>query len=439
MIKDITIPEIGENVESGDVVEVLIKIGDRVKLDQGIVELETDKAVVEIPSPENGVITEILVKAGETVKIGQVIARLDAAGDAVVEKKTKPKPADKKPDAETLPEEKELEKQPKTETPVVEKQPAPENPHEPVVPSVTSHEIAPAAPSVRKLARELGADINRVPGSGPGGRISAADVKQFVKGVVLGAKGTSADKVPSLPLPDFSQWGPVERQPISRVHRLTAESMSRSWTTVPHVTQFDEADITEFETFRKKFGPKIQESGGKLTVTALLLKILTEALKNFPQFNASLDLDNGEIIFKKHYHIGVAVDTERGLLVPVIKDTDKKNLEQLAIELTDISERARTKKINPDELVGGTFTISNQGGIGGVNFTPIVYWPQVAILGISRSSKKPVYINGQLEPRVVLPISLSYDHRVIDGADAARFMKWVADALEHPLVLCFEK
>ncbi|MFZ5979521.1 MAG: 2-oxo acid dehydrogenase subunit E2 [Candidatus Zixiibacteriota bacterium] len=441
MIKDITIPEIGENVESGDVVDVLVKVGDKVTLDQGIIELETDKAVVEIPSPESGVITEILVKVGDRVEIGQVVARLESSGRTAEEKEapkaTQTAPGKKEAPVEAKPREKEPEKEPEPEEMIVDKKAG--EAVGPAVSILSAAEPAPAAPSVRRLARELGADINVVPGSGPGGRISADDVKKFVKGIVLVARGAGVEKTVTPPLPDFGQWGLVERQPITRVRRLTAESMIRSWTVVPHVTQFDEADITGFETFRKKFGPRIQKSGGKLTVTALLLKIITEALKTFPQFNASLDLESGEIIFKKYYHIGVAVATDRGLLVPVIKNTERKNLEQLAVELTDISERTRKKKINPDELEGGTFTISNQGGIGGVNFTPIVYWPQVAILGVSRSSIKSVYLNGQPEPRVILPISLSYDHRVIDGADAARFLKWVAEALEHPLVLCFEK
>ena len=434
MIKEITIPEIGENVESGDVVDILVKKGEKVTTDQGIIELETDKAVVEIPSPEDGTIVEILVKVGDEVKIGEVIARLDTEGKAAVaaEKETAlpTEPVKEKPP------EKKIEIKPGSKTgvpaqPVAEKTASSE--------PVTEHVIAPAAPSVRRLARELGADINLVPGSGPGGRISAEDVKKYVKGVVTGAGVRPSAKPAAAPLPDFSRWGEIERQPLSRVRRITAQNTAYAWNTVPHVTQFDKADITELEKFRKKYGEEIKKRGGKLTVTALLLKILGEALKQFPRFNTSLDMDGGQIIFKKYYHIGIAVDTERGLLVPVIRDVDKKNIEQLAVELADISERTRNKKVTPDELEGGTFTISNQGGIGGTDFTPIVYWPQAAIIGVSRSSVQPVYIDGKFEPRVILPLSLSYDHRLIDGADAARFLKWVAEALEHPLVLCFEK
>ena len=428
MIKEITIPEIGENVESGDVVEILVKKGEKVKTDQGIVELETDKAVVEIPSPEEGTIVEILVKVGDTVKIGAVIARLDTEGKAEV---TEEKPEEK----ETAPSAEPVKEKPPEKKIEVEAEVKIGEPAQPV----TERAIAPAAPSVRRLARELGADINLVPGSGPGGRISAEDVKKYVKGVVAGAGARPSAKPAAAPLPDFRRWGEIEPQPLSRVRRITAENTAHAWNTVPHVTQFDKADITELEKFRKKYGEEIKKKGGKLTVTALLIKILGEALKQFPQFNTSLDIDNGRIIFKKYYHIGIAVDTERGLLVPVIRDVDKKNIEQLAVELTDISERTRNKKVTPDELEGGTFTISNQGGIGGTDFTPIVYWPQAAIIGVSRSSVQPVYIDGKFEPRVILPLSLSYDHRLIDGADAARFLKWVAEALEHPLVLCFEK
>jgi pyruvate dehydrogenase E2 component (dihydrolipoamide acetyltransferase) len=238
--------------------------------------------------------------------------------------------------------------------------------------------------------------------------------------------------------PDFGRWGNIEREEMSKVRSITAKNMSAAWSAIPHVTQFDKADITELERFRKKYSRIVEDAGGKLTVTAVLLKVIAAALEHFPRFNASIDVGKNEIIYKKYYHIGMAVDTDRGLLVPVIRDVNKKSIVELAVELTELAEKARRKQIRPDDLEGGTFTISNQGSIGGTDFTPIIYWPQVAILGVSKASTLPAYIDGELKPRKILPLSLSYDHRVNDGADAARFLSWVVEALEHPLLLSFE-
>jgi len=319
---------------------------------------------------------------------------------------------------------------------------------------------APASPSVRRLAREIGVDINEVPGSGPGGRISEEDVKNYARQVLasgtkpssrevkrdveLTTEDTSATHMISMVesvviprLPDFAEWGEIERKPMTNVRRKTAEHVSYGWVS-PHVTQHDKADITNLEELRKEYGKKAEEAGGKLTVTAIILKVTASALKVFPQFNTSVDMAGGEIIYKKYYHIGIAVDTDRGLLVPVIRDVDKKNIIELSVELNEISEKARNKKLTIEEMRGGTFTISNLGGIGGTYFTPIINFPEVAILGVSRSSVEPVFIDGQFEPRLMLPLSLSYDHRVIDGADAARFLRWVAEALEQPFKLVLE-
>ena len=288
------------------------------------------------------------------------------------------------------------------------------------------------------MARELGVDINQVAGTGDAGRISIEDVKAYAKRLVEG--GSRGGAVQAEPLPDFSRFGPVERQPMRAVRRKTAEHLSAAWATVPHVTQCDLADITGLEELRKKYSKQVEAAGGNLTVTAIALKVVAAALRVFPQFNSSIDLGAEEIILKKYVNIGVAVDTDRGLLVPVIRDVDKKNIVQLSVELAQLSEKARTRKISVEEMQGGNFSISNLGGIGGTYFTPIVNAPDVAILGISRARMEPVYQkeSGQFVPRFMLPLSLSYDHRAIDGADGIRFLRWVAEALEQPFLLSLQ-
>ena len=296
---------------------------------------------------------------------------------------------------------------------------------------------APAAPHVRRLAREIGVDIYEVKGSGAGGRISEDDVKAYAKSLLASSAAQAAPgaRFTPSPLPDFSKFGKVERVSMRGVRRKTAQHLWEAWTTIPHVTQQDKADITELEQLRARFAPKAEEAGGKMTVTAIALKVVASALKVFPQFNASIDMAKEEIVYKQYINVGVAVDTDRGLLVPVIRDVDKKNIVELAAELTQISRKAKDKKITPAEMEGGTFTITNLGGIGGTGFSPIVNYPEVAILGLSRSSMEPIWMNGKFEPRQVLPLSLSYDHRLIDGADAARFLRWIAEAFEQPFLL----
>jgi pyruvate dehydrogenase E2 component (dihydrolipoamide acetyltransferase) len=307
------------------------------------------------------------------------------------------------------------------------------------VAGVEHREPVPAAPHVRRLARELGVDIHAVRGTGPGARISKDDVKAHAKILItsataaLGAPPSTGHAEPALP--DFSRWGKIERVSMRGVRRKTAEHLRQAWNTIPHVTQQDHADITELEHLRARFAPRAAEAGGKMTVTAIALKVCASALKVFPQFNASIDMAKEEIIYKQYIHIGVAVDTDRGLLVPVVRDVDKKNIVELAAELTQFSKKARDKKLTPAEMEGGTFTITNLGGIGGTGFSPIVNHPEVAILGLSRSSMAPLWIDGKFEPRLVLPLSLSYDHRLIDGADAARFLRWIAEAIEQPFLL----
>jgi pyruvate dehydrogenase E2 component (dihydrolipoamide acetyltransferase) len=302
----------------------------------------------------------------------------------------------------------------------------------------TDRDPIPAAPHVRRLAREIGVNIRSVPGSGPGGRITEDDVKQCAKNALMQASVAAQAPRSSFvepELPDFAKWGKTERVSIRGVRRKTAEHLRQAWNTIPHVTQQDRADITELEQLRAKFAPRAEEAGGKMTVTAIALKVCASALKVFPQFNASIDMGKEEIIYKQYINIGVAVDTDRGLLVPVIRDVDKKNIVELAAEMTQLSKKARERKLTVEEMEGGTFTITNLGGIGGTGFSPIVNHPEVAILGLSRSRMEPEWVNNKFEPRLILPLSLSYDHRLIDGADAARFLRWIAEAFEQPFLL----
>lgn len=460
MIKDVRLPEISENVESGDVIKLLVSIGDVVEVDQPLLELETEKAVLEVPSPYKGKVTEILVAEGDTVLIDQILVKVDTAD---IEAKTadmksapsadtesEPTPSTKEEEPERAPKKarvgaeaskeaaaaSESESDEGEEAPSVAPQPIPRF-ETPAVAEEPSRHSVPASPSLRRLARELGVDIAQVHGSGPGGRILKDDLTSYARHVVAGANATFPTSA-ATEISETTKWGPVFREPMSKVRKITARSMGDAWKTIPHVTQYDKVDITEMEEIRKQYSRKLEASGGKLTMTAILLKVAASALKVFPQFNASLDLDSEVIVYKRYYHIGVAVDTERGLLVPVVRAVDKKNITELAQELGDLAERARSKKITPDEMDGGTFTISNLGGIGGTNFSPIVYPPQVAILGVARSRIEPVYVNDRFEPRLMLPLSVSYDHRVIDGADGARFLRWIVQALEEPLLLALE-
>ena len=434
-IIDFKLPELGENIESADVLNVLVKIGDVITKDQGVIEIETDKATIEVPSTVEGKVVEINIKPGDKAKVGAVILKVETQTSAA-KKETAPL----RPDDES----KEIKSTEKEEKPeqfkAVGGSSAGEKKTEPgeldEQPPILKHS-APAAPSVRRIARELGVDIRKVTGSGTGGRISMDDVKAYVKRI-----NEERESLPSggigfkqEPLPDFTRFGNVERKPMSKIRTVTAEHLSYAWNSVPHVSQFDKADITEVEKFRKSYGPKVEKAGGKLTVTSILVKIITFALNKFPQFNSSIDMEKKEIIYKNYFNIGVAVDTDHGLIVPVIKNVDSKNLIEISVELNILAEKARTKKINLDEMQGGCFTITNLGGIGGTYFTPIVNVPEVAILGVSRGAYEPIYIDGIFKPRNMLPLSVSYDHRIIDGADAARFLRWICEALQEPFKL----
>lgn len=460
MTVEFKLPELGENIESGDVVKVLVSPGDVVVPDQSVVELETDKATIEVPVNVGGTVVTVDVTAGDRVRVGQVIVTLDPTASPVTGTPTPagPAAASVSPGPEGLP------VPPGRDAAPTQRQPAPaarvdRAPAQPavsarrgeVVPwsrvrataSDASHTAnavpaAPAAPSVRRLARELGVEIDAVAGTGPGGRISADDVKAHSKALTERAPDGGVSIAASAPFPDFEKWGGVARQRMSGIRRRTATHLSAAWATIPHVTQHDTADITELEALRRRFDPQLQRAGGRLTVTAIAIKVIASALKQFPQFNASLDLDAEEIVLKQYVHVGVAVDTERGLLVPVVRDVDRRNMSDIALELGRLAELAKAGKLTLEDMSGGCFTITNLGGIGGSHFTPIVNWPEVAILGISRATTQPVYVDGALVPRLILPLSLSYDHRAIDGADAVRFLRWVVGALEQPFLLSLE-
>jgi len=444
MLKEIKIPEISENVESGTVVAVLVETGQMVDVDDSIIELETDKAVVEIPTPYKGKITEILVKEGDEVNIGAVIARVETEVADLDEEPEGAASAEIPAVIEI--EEAVPEKAPRAEPVIaaVEAKPKLQPPPAPQViqkvekPS-PKRAPAPASPSVRRLARELGVDIYAVQTGEPGDRITEADVKAYVKkmGPATAVPGPAVGRIAAHEpvLPDFSRWGDVEAVDLPTIRRITADSVATSWRTVPHVTQFDRADITTLQEFMGKHSDRVARAGGKLTVTAVLMKVCAQALRKFPNFNASIDPVNNKLIFKHYIHIGLMVDTPHGLLAPVVRDADRKSINDLALEIVDLAERTRKRRVKPDELEGGTFSISNQGGIGGTNFTPIVLWPQVAILGVSRSGIEPRYMEGEFRPRTILPLSLSYDHRIIDGADAARFLHWVCESLAYPLTM----
>jgi pyruvate dehydrogenase E2 component (dihydrolipoamide acetyltransferase) len=445
---DFRLPELGENIDQGDLVRLMISPGSKVSEGQPVMELETDKAVVEVPSSVTGTVKEIQVKEGQKVKVGQVIFTLEGAASAQPEKvKHAPVEHISEQHEARLSLQAAIQAEGKTPAQVfLPDQPRPSAPKAFAMPEQlgkvagTEHRApAPAAPHVRRLAREIGVDIYDVKGTGPGGRISEDDVKACAKSLLtsVAAAAQSAQGRPFAQpaLPDFTKFGKVERVSMRGVRRKTAHHLWEAWTTIPHVTQQDKADITELEQLRARFAPKAQEAGGKMTVTAIGLKVCASALKVFPQFNASIDMAKEEILYKQYINIGVAVDTDRGLLVPVLHDVDKKNIVELAAELTQLSKKARDKKLTPSEMEGGTFTITNLGGVGGTGFSPIVNFPEVAILGLSRSSMEPVWMNGKFEPRQVLPLSLSYDHRLIDGADAARFLRWIAEAFEQPFLL----
>ena len=474
-MNEFKLPNLGDGVAAGDVLRVLVKPGDVIKEDQSVLELETDKATLEVPSSVAGRVVEVKVKVGDKVTPGQVVLTVDDAGAAATPAAPAAKasaPVADIPEAVTMKGAVAVSGPGETDEPTDRPMRAVSGPGEtdeptdrPMLmvaaaeapaergdkvltfaasrasaPSVASGTVAPAAPSVRRVARELGVDLHQVTGTGPNGRISQDDVKAFTKSVMasLGGGGQRAVATvsgASVALPDFSKWGAVERKAMSGIRRKTGQHLSHAWTTIPHVTQFDKADITNLEVVRKQYRAEVEKAGGNLTVTSIACKVVASALKVFPQFNASVDAAGEAIVYKKYVHVGIAVDTDNGLLVPVVRNADQKNLTQISVDIQALADKAKARKLSLDDMSGGSMSISNLGGIGGTAFTPIVNWPEVAILGISRGAMEPKWNGTAFEPRQMLPLSLSYDHRLIDGADAIRFLRWVVDALENPFAL----
>ena len=444
-IVDVFVPAIGDFTDV-PVIDVLVKIGDEVKVEDSLITVESDKATMDVPSPVAGVITELLIKLGDKVGEGKLIARVKIgtnekvgadeatalqggrAGNALLAVA----------DAETAATAPAAAPTPAPAPPVATAAPAPAHAAPvtaPPTPAPGGH--AHASPSVRAFARTLGADVAKVSGSGPKGRITQADVEAFVKGVMTGA-AAAAPSAPSagglngltlLPWPtvDFAKFGTIELRPLSRIKKISGANLARNWAMIPHVTQFDEADITDLEAFRVASNKELEKSGVKLTMLAFLIKAVVQALKKFPDFNASLDGDN--LVLKQYFHIGFAADTPNGLMVPVLRDADKKGIADIAREMGELAEKARNGKLGPADMQGGCFSISSLGGIGGTAFTPIINAPEVAILGVSKTQTKPVWDGKAFMPRQMLPLSLSYDHRVIDGAAAARFTSYLAALL----------
>jgi pyruvate dehydrogenase E2 component (dihydrolipoamide acetyltransferase) len=422
---DVKLPKLGEGADSGVVVGIFVKEGDTIAKDQAILELENEKAVASIPSTAAGVVEKVHVKSGDRISAGQKILTLagGAAAPAAAPAPaaaTAPKPAAKKAPAKPVPTVDEADEEPVAE---VADEIVNENP-------VTS-------PSIRKMARELGIDLRKIAGSESGGRIMVADVRNYIQRLIRAAARpapVAAEAAPAKAAPvqiDFSQWGPILKKPVTQLRKVIARRMSESWNTVARVTQFDDLDFTRLGELRKKFAPEYEKKGVKLTLTPFVLKAVAATLKQHSIFNSSLDEVAGEIIIKEYVHLGIAVDTEQGLMVPVIRDVDKKSLFDLAKELEQLAARARDRKITADEMKGGTFTISNQGAIGGAHFTPIINLPEVAILGLGRGAMKPVVRDGKIEARLLTPMALSYDHRVVDGGAAARFTVDLLKAFEN--------
>jgi pyruvate dehydrogenase E2 component (dihydrolipoamide acetyltransferase) len=405
MALEFRLPELGENIEGGDVVNMLVAVGDAVSEGQAILEIEAGKASMEIPSPAAGTIAAIHVVQGDTIAVGQLVLTIE--GGAAT-----PAPEAVKENAKPAP------------VPVPVAEPETKN-QEPATPSEKPLAVS-AAPSVRRLARELGVDIHQVPATGPAGHIVAADVKKYAKETL------SHGGIPVA--------GATRVEKMSAVRKATMAHMTHCWATIPHVTQHDMADITQLEELRKRFAPKAEAKGAKLTITAILVKVVASALKVFPNFNCSIDPEKAEIIYKEFYNIGIAVDTGKGLMVPVIPDADQKNMVDIAVDLGGIAQKARDGQIGLADMQGGTFTITNLGGIGGSFFTPIINSPEVAILGVGRAIMDPCIGSGDgiCSPRLRMPLSLSYDHRIIDGADGARFLRWIVEAIEEPMLISLE-
>lgn len=467
----VTLPDVGDNIEQGTVVTVLVQPGDQISEGQPVIEIETDKAVVEVPSNAAGTVESVGVKVGDTVKVGGVILTLGGGGQAPAASAPAPTSSAESDAPTVAPQagtagrvaqaQQEAQKEQAGSTPSPDKRtptqsapsqaPGAQRPYD--TQTYDGRPVIPAAPSVRRMAREIGVDIHDVHGTGIAGRISEEDVRQAAGGGQRPAASAASPQQPaaspsapaaaapapaqSAPLPNFEKWGTVRREDMSGIRKATIRSMTASWTTIPMVTHFDKADVTRMEETRRQFGARVEKAGGKLTMTHILMKVVANALRKFPKFGASLDLGAQQVVYKEYVNLGVAVDTPQGLLVPVLKDADRKSITEIVLELGELAEKARERKLSPAEMQGATFTISNLGGIGGTGFTPIVNSPEVAILGVSRGGMEPVWNKetGSFEPRTMLPLSLTYDHRLIDGADAARFLRFICETLEDPFLI----
>jgi pyruvate dehydrogenase E2 component (dihydrolipoamide acetyltransferase) len=422
---DLKLPKLGEGADTGVVVSIFVQEGDTIAKDQTIIELENEKAVAAIPATAAGVVAKIHVKTGDKISVGQRILTLSGASEAAAPAAATPKPAAKSP---------------APKSPAPEPEPEAEEEATEVAEEESSEAVAApvASPSLRRWARELGINLSKIRGSGPGGRVETNDVKKYIQRLQAGAAqgkpapaaSSSAPAKPAVEQIDFSKWGSILKKPVTPLRSVIARRMTENWNAIPHVTQFDDADFTKLNELRKKYAAAYEAKGHKLTLTPLVLKAVAATLKKHPIFNSSLDEVANEIILKEYIHLGIAVDTDAGLIVPVIRDVDKKSVLELAKELEVLAQKARDRKVSGDDLKGGTFTISNQGAIGGAHFTPIVNKPEVAILGLGRGAMKPVVRDGKIEARMMTPIGLSYDHRVIDGGGAARFTVDLLAALQ---------
>ncbi len=423
---EVFVPDIGD-FDDVEVIEVLVAEGDHINEEDSLITVESDKATMEIPSSHSGTVAKIKVKVGDRVSEGSLVLLLDADSAAEPAKEEAVEaPSASAPEQKAAPAAQAPEKAAVPEKPAV---PPAKRPPPTLNIDHDNFKRAHASPAVRKFARELGVDLSQISGTGRNGRILKENVQDYVKQALKAPSGGASLGVEPMPEIDFSQWGDIETTKMSRINILTGKFLHRNWVNIPHVTQFDEADITELEAFRKKSNQEYADKGVKFTMVSFLMKAVVAALKEFPRFNSSLDASGEALILKKYYHIGIAVATPDGLVVPVIRDVDKKSLTELATELREVSGKARDKKLKPSEMQGGCFTISSLGGIGGTSFTPIVNAPEVAILGVSRSRMQPVWNGSEFEPRLMCPLSLSYDHRVIDGAEGAAFSTFLSRVL----------
>lgn len=438
MTRELVIPDLGEGIHEAQVVGVPVSVGDTVADGQTLLELEAGKAVLEVPAECDGRIEKLLIAEGETIQVGAafVLVQIGEKDGAADNAEDRDADADSSNRTETEPVEESPAPPPASEPPSAPAPPTAVRSQQPEQ-SVSPVHHVPAAPSVRRFAREVGIDVDTVTGSGPHGRVSIEDVKRHARERAAQPMTAGTGLAPPK-LPDFATWGPVRRERMSGVRAATARHVTDCWLQVPRVTHFDSADITSLDALRRKYADRAAAAGGKLTMAVMVVKVVSLALRRFPIFNASVDMARGEIVFKDYVHVGIAVATERGLLVPVLRDADRKNMVELAAEIGAVAGRCREGKIKPEELAGGTFTVTNLGSIGGTHFTPIVNVPEVAILGMGRAEKRPAVEDGTLNTRTMLPLSLSYDHRIIDGADAARFVRWIAEAVEEPLILALE-